>query len=69
VGGVSAPKQTLKQVWFAGAHADVGGGYKETEAMWSDEALHWMASEATDKGLQLTKNSSSRSFSGHRNPP
>jgi Uncharacterized alpha/beta hydrolase domain (DUF2235) len=52
-GGVSAPKQTLEQVWFAGAHADVGGGYTETESMWSGEALHWMASEAAGKGLQL----------------
>lgn len=55
-GGISAPQQTLDQVWFAGAHADVGGGYCEAEAMWSDEALHWMASEAADKGLQLMKN-------------
>jgi len=35
--------QVLKQVWFAGVHSDVGGGYKEHGA--SDIALAWMASE------------------------
>jgi len=38
------PTQTLKQVWFAGAHADVGGGYGD--ARLSDLALAWMAEEA-----------------------
>jgi len=36
--------QTLKQVWFPGAHCDVGGGYKDTRL--SDIALRWMTSEA-----------------------
>lgn len=36
--------QRLKQVWFAGAHADVGGGYKETTL--SDITLRWLAAEA-----------------------
>lgn len=52
----SAPNQTLEQVWFAGSHADVGGGYKAKETTWSDEALHWMASEAAGKGLQVNEN-------------
>jgi uncharacterized protein (DUF2235 family) len=34
--------QVLKQVWFAGAHSDVGGGYPEHGL--SDIALAWMAS-------------------------
>ena len=36
-------KQELKQVWFAGVHSDVGGGYPEHGA--SDIPLAWMASE------------------------
>jgi hypothetical protein len=35
--------QELKQVWFAGVHSDVGGGYAEHGA--SDIPLAWMASE------------------------
>ncbi|KAG1755267.1 uncharacterized protein EDB91DRAFT_1098085 [Suillus paluster] len=40
-----APKQILKQVWFPGAHADVGGGYERRELQ--DIALFWMAGEIT----------------------
>lgn len=32
--------QVIEQVWFAGCHADVGGGYRETAL--SDISLHWM---------------------------
>ena len=35
--------QELKQVWFAGVHSDVGGGYPEHGS--SDIPLAWMASE------------------------
>lgn len=35
----------LRQVWFAGDHADIGGGYPENESRLSDIALHWMVSE------------------------
>jgi uncharacterized protein (DUF2235 family) len=38
------PGQDSAQVWFAGAHADVGGGYPDT--LMSDIALSWMADEA-----------------------
>jgi uncharacterized protein (DUF2235 family) len=34
--------QTVKQVWFAGAHSDVGGGYGENEEGLSDLAMEWM---------------------------
>ena len=33
--------QRVEQVWFAGSHADIGGGFKETGL--SDIALMWMA--------------------------
>lgn len=39
------PEQTFKQVWFAGAHSDVGGGYAEQGL--ANAALHWMAREAS----------------------
>jgi hypothetical protein len=39
----------VKQVWFEGAHSDVGGGYRSTGL--SDTALLWMAREAHDAGL------------------
>jgi hypothetical protein len=38
-----AKNQELKQVWFAGVHSDVGGGYPEHGM--SDIPLAWMASE------------------------
>ena len=36
----------FEQIWFAGNHADVGGGYSEPESRLSDIALNWMANEA-----------------------
>jgi uncharacterized protein (DUF2235 family) len=39
----------VKQVWFEGAHSDVGGGYAETGL--SDTTLGWMSSEAATQGL------------------
>lgn len=43
--------QTMKQVWFAGMHTDVGGGYKEQDL--SDIPLIWMVEEAKQAGLRL----------------
>lgn len=48
----TAPMQTpaperFKQVWFAGNHTDVGGGYPEAESRLSDITLAWMVEEAT----------------------
>jgi uncharacterized protein (DUF2235 family) len=45
------PEQRLEQVWFAGVHCDVGGGYPETGL--SDLALGWMAARAAEQGLGL----------------
>ena len=49
--GASTSDSRVKQVWFEGAHSDVGGGYLETGL--SDTALLWMAREAHDAGLVL----------------
>jgi uncharacterized protein (DUF2235 family) len=43
------PPQHMEQVWFCGAHSDVGGGYGEHNL--SDIALEWMIGKATDAGL------------------
>jgi hypothetical protein len=44
--------QHVEQVWFAGTHADVGGGHRETSL--SDIALLWMAERLQAKaGLAL----------------
>jgi uncharacterized protein (DUF2235 family) len=43
--------QHLEQVWFAGAHCDVGGGYADTGL--SDIALLWMVGKARDCDLAL----------------
>ena len=45
----------LKQVWFAGVHCDIGGGYPEAESGLSKIALEWMLAEAYSKGLLLDK--------------
>lgn len=45
--------QDCKQVWFAGVHADVGGGYPEAESGLSKITLRWMAQEAQEAGLRL----------------
>jgi len=45
----------LKQVWFAGVHADVGGSYKpDTDGkVLSDIPLQWLFSEAEKSGLEF----------------
>ncbi len=45
--------QDILQVWFAGVHCDVGGGYKETESAISKYPLLWMIGEARSKGLEF----------------
>jgi hypothetical protein len=48
---VPVPGQTLEQVWFAGAHSNVGGGRATTGL--SDIALAWMIDRAAAAGLAL----------------
>ncbi|EIM30452.1 DUF2235 domain-containing protein [Microvirga lotononidis] len=43
------------QVWFAGCHCDVGGGYPESEAGLSKIAFTWMLDEASALGLHVDK--------------
>ena len=38
----------LDQIWFAGAHSDIGGSYSENESRLSDIALGWMVHAAVN---------------------
>jgi uncharacterized protein (DUF2235 family) len=43
--------RTMRQVWFPGAHTDVGGGYEERGL--SDITLVWLTRAAVSHGLRL----------------
>lgn len=47
--------QDIKQVWFAGVHADIGGGYKELGSGLSKYPLAWMIEEAVGAGLRVNR--------------
>ena len=51
---VHAAPQDILQVWFAGVHADIGGGYPEKESGLSKYPLLWMIDEAAKCGLKFT---------------
>jgi uncharacterized protein (DUF2235 family) len=46
--------QRLEQVWFAGVHCDVGGGYPDSTL--ADIALRWMVDRARQCGLEFEQN-------------
>jgi uncharacterized protein (DUF2235 family) len=48
-----AKPQDIKQVWFAGVHVDIGGGYPETESGPAKYPLGWLIDEAVEHGLQI----------------
>ena len=43
--------QTVEQVWFAGVHADIGGGYKERGL--ANITLRWMLDKAVTCGMKV----------------
>jgi uncharacterized protein (DUF2235 family) len=50
--GTKLPEQkSLKQVWFAGVHSDVGGSYAPMDSGLSQITLEWMLCEAVPLGL------------------
>jgi uncharacterized protein (DUF2235 family) len=51
----NAGKQVLEQVWFAGVHSDVGGGFPESESGLSDISLQWMLGKAESCNLSFEK--------------
>lgn len=57
----------LRQVWFAGVHADIGGSYgrdKKTGSSVSDIALGWMLREAKKAGLKFDPHIAARMTDG-----
>lgn len=53
--GRACPGQSVKQVWFAGVHSDVGGSYPEPESSLSQITLEWMIEEARSSGLRINE--------------
>lgn len=51
----NSEEQDSLQVWFAGVHADIGGGYPEIESGLSKYPLLWMIGEATKHGLAINR--------------
>lgn len=49
----SRKNQDILQVWFAGVHADIGGGYPEAQSQVSKYPLLWMIDEASAAGLKV----------------
>jgi uncharacterized protein (DUF2235 family) len=47
--------QDSQQVWFSGVHADIGGGYPESESGLSKFPLLWMIDEAIAHGLAISQ--------------
>lgn len=47
----AAKPQDLREVWFAGVHGDVGGGYPEAESGLAKIALQWMIEQTQPTGL------------------
>ena len=45
--------QDIRQVWFAGVHGDVGGGYPEVQSGLSKFPLLWMIEQARAAGLRM----------------
>jgi uncharacterized protein (DUF2235 family) len=46
--------QDIRQLWFAGVHADIGGGYPESESGLSKYPLLWMINQARAAGLKTS---------------
>jgi hypothetical protein len=44
-------EQIVEQVWFSGAHTDIGGGFDESGL--SDISLEWMIAKAVSLGLRI----------------
>jgi uncharacterized protein (DUF2235 family) len=52
--------QVVEQVWFTGAHSNVGGGCAKRERALSDIAFAWMMDKASGCGLRLEDDWTSR---------
>ena len=52
---IPQPAMDIQQVWFSGAHSNIGGSYKADKdgGLLSDIPLNWMLGEAKKAGLGL----------------
>ena len=57
VGPPNGPQQDVMELWFAGVHSDIGGGYPEQESQLSKISLRWMVYEAVRAGLVVDQKS------------
>ena len=64
--GTEGERERVLQVWFEGAHSDVGGGVSPTGL--PDTALLWMVSEANKRGLVFDEELLSRYISSGSSP-
>lgn len=46
----------ITQVWFAGVHSDIGGGYASAESGLADCTLAWMVEAARQHGMEFVPN-------------
>ncbi|MEJ0038596.1 MAG: DUF2235 domain-containing protein [Gammaproteobacteria bacterium] len=49
------PDPRVEEMWFIGAHSDVGGGYPAAECGLSDIALNWMMLKLQSQGVLLAE--------------
>jgi uncharacterized protein (DUF2235 family) len=45
--------ELLRQIWFAGDHSDIGGGYIENESRLSDNTLDWLLGQLRELPHQV----------------
>jgi uncharacterized protein (DUF2235 family) len=67
--GDQLPGQSLKQVWFAGVHSDIGGSYSEAESGLSKITLEWMLCEASQLGLIIDRRKADHILGRVTTPP
>lgn len=65
----SAQHTSFRQVWFAGSHGDVGGGWPEERSGLAKITLAWMLQEAIETGLQVDELACEQFLGLHRDRP
>jgi uncharacterized protein (DUF2235 family) len=58
------PGENRKEVWFAGVHADVGGGYPEKESGLAKVTLQWMLDQASAENMAIDEDQVRRLVEG-----
>ncbi|CRK37349.1 hypothetical protein BN1723_018641, partial [Verticillium longisporum] len=58
--GAENTTTVLRQVWFAGNHGDVGGGWEDEQS--ANIALAWMADQLSSVGVEFSRPEMQRVF-------